>query len=118
MGKTIWLPVYCKPQVGICPRLGLGEKIIVQVQITLVSKSGYRPLSTLIEVESWEAYQQNKQAYQQKAVTSILAKRHMTIRDVRRYGYTQIKARVYDKERIARENAERYEKLKKEKGWA
>lgn len=89
----------------------------MQVQITLVSESGYRPLSTLIEVESWEAYQQNKQAYQQRAVTSILAKRHMTLRDANKYGYTTIKARVYDKERIARENAERYEKIKKERGW-
>lgn len=89
----------------------------MQVQITLVSESGYRPLSTLIEVDSWEAYQQNKQAYQQRAVTSILAKRHMTLRDTNKYGYTTIKARVYDKERIARENAERYEKIKKERGW-
>ena len=89
----------------------------MQIQITLISESGYRPLSTLINCQSWKEYQAHKIAYQQKAVTAMLAKRHMTVRDLRKYGYTEIKSRVYDKERIARENAERYEQIKKERGW-
>jgi hypothetical protein len=39
-----------------------------QVQITLVSEGGYRPLSTLIDVESWQAYLADKERLQQKAV--------------------------------------------------
>ena len=89
----------------------------MQVQITLISESGYKPLSTLIDCESWEEYQANKIAYQQKAVTYMLAKRHMTVRDLRKYGYTEIRARVYDKERIQAENRARYEKIKRERGW-
>lgn len=89
----------------------------MQIQITLISESGYRPLSILINCESWAEYQAHKVAYQQKAVTAMLAKRHMTVRDLRKYGYTEIRSRVYDKERIARENAERYEQIKKERGW-
>lgn len=89
-----------------------------QVQITLVSESGYRPLSTLIDVENWQAYLADKERLQQKAVIAICAKRYMTTRDLRKYGYTTIKARIYDREAIARENAERYEQIKKERGWA
>lgn len=92
--------------------------IMQQIQITLVSESGYRPLSTLVNVESWQAYLDNKSKIQQDAVIAICAKRHMTTRDLRKYGYTTIKARVYDKERIAQENAARYEQIKKERGWS
>lgn len=90
----------------------------MQIQVTIISESGYRPLSELIEVTSWADYIANKIAYQQKAVTKMLAKRHMTVRDMRKYGYTQIKARVYDKARIEAENKARYEQIKKERGWA
>ena len=89
----------------------------MQIQITLISESGYRPLSTLINCESWEEYQAHKASYQQKAVTAMLAKRYMTLRDLRKYGYTEIRSRVYDKERIEAENKARYEKIKKERGW-
>lgn len=91
---------------------------MIQIQITLISEGGRRPLSTLIECQSWADYQAHKAQYQTKAVTSILAKRHMTLRDLKTYGYTEIRARVYDKERIAAENKARYEQIKKERGWA
>lgn len=90
---------------------------MVKIQITLISESGYRPLSTLIDCESWEEYKEHKTTYQQKAVTAMLAKRSMTVRDLRKYGYTEIRARVYDKERIVAENKARYEQIKKERGW-
>lgn len=89
----------------------------MQVQVTLISDSGYRPLSTLIECQSWQDYQDNKVKYKNNAIVSICIKRHMSMADLRKYGYTQVKARVYDKERIAQENAERYERIKKERGW-
>lgn len=90
---------------------------MIDIQITLISEMGYKPISTLIKCESWEEYQAHKQHYQQEAVVTICAKRYMTIRDLRKYGYTQIRSRVYDKEKIQAENRARYEQIKKERGW-
>lgn len=89
----------------------------MQIQITLVSNKGYKPMSTIIEVPDAATFNLHKQEYQQRAAVKICAQRHMTARDLVNYGYTGIKCREYDKEKIARENAERYEKIKKERGW-
>lgn len=88
-----------------------------QIQITLVSDKGYRPVSTLINVEKVRDYTDNKKQMQLQAVQKICAKRHWSAKDLTKYGYTCIKARVYDKEKIAAENAARYEKIKEERGW-
>lgn len=90
----------------------------MQVQITLMSNSGYKPMSTIIEVKDAIDFKLNKNAYVQKAAVKICAQRHMTARDLSKYGYTKVASREYDKEKIARENAERYERIKKERGWA
>lgn len=87
------------------------------IQVTLVSRKGYKPMSTLIAVEDVNDFLENKFDYQQKAATRICAQRHMTAHDLTKYGYDGIKCRVYDREKIARENAERYAKIKAEKGW-
>ena len=89
-----------------------------QIQVTLVSDKGYRPVSTIIEVSSAKDYIENKTHYQMLAVQRICAKRYWTAKDLVNYGYNGIKCRVYDKEKIERENAERYEQIKKERGWA
>ena len=89
----------------------------MQIQITLMSTGGYRPLSTLIDCESWQEYQAHKAQYQEKAIIELCAKRHMTMRDLRKYGYTELRARLYDKEKIAAVNRARYEQIKKERGW-
>lgn len=88
-----------------------------QIQVTLVSNKGYRAVSTIIEVPSLEAYCANKNHYQMEAVKKICAKRYWGAKELTKYGYTGIKCRVYDKEKIERENAERYEQIKKERGW-
>lgn len=89
----------------------------MQIQITLKSDKGYKPVSTLIEVESLEDYKANKASYQKKAIVQICAKRHWTSADRLYYGYKTLMQRVYDKEKIERENAERYERIKRERGW-
>lgn len=89
-----------------------------QIQVTLISDKGYRPVSTIIEVESVAEYTANKQKYQFAAVQQMCAKRYWTAKDLVKFGYTGIKARVYDKEKIEAENAARYEQIKKERGWA
>ena len=88
-----------------------------QIQVTLVSNKGYRPVSTIIDVPSAKEYCDNKEHYQMQAVQKICAKRYWTSKELIKYGYTGIKCRVYDKEKIERENAERYEKIKEERGW-
>ena len=89
----------------------------MQVQISLMSSKGYRPMSVIIEVKDAHDYNTHKAEYQKRAVYLICAKRHMTGADLKKYGYDQIAQREYDKERIERENAERYERIKKERGW-
>lgn len=88
-----------------------------QIQVTLVSDKGYRAVSVIINVPSIREYCENKKHYQMEAVKRICAKRYWSAADLTKYGYTGIKCRVYDKEKIAAENAERYEKIKEERGW-
>lgn len=88
-----------------------------QIQITLVSDKGYRPVSTLITVDKVSDYVENKTKWQTLAVQRICGKRHWSASDLKKYGYTGLKARVYDKEKIEAENAARYEKIKEERGW-
>ena len=88
-----------------------------QIQVTLVSDKGYRAVSALVDVPSIRDYIENKSQYQMQGVVKICAKRHWSKTDLTKYGYTGIKCRVYDKEKIERENAERYEKIKEERGW-
>ena len=91
---------------------------MIELQVTLYSDKGRRPLSTLVKVESMHDYNLNKTKIQMQAVQAICAKRYMTASDLRKYGYTGIKVRVYDREKIKQENTARYEQIKKERGWA
>lgn len=90
---------------------------MIEIQVTLCSSMGYRAMSVVIRVPSVEEWNTNKAKYKRHAVESILAKRHMTMQDLQKYGYDTIKTRQYDKEKIEREKAERYEQIKKERGW-
>ena len=91
---------------------------MVQLQVTLFDKQGrYRPVSTIIDVESIEYFNQHKEEIKTKAVTKICAKRYWTKRELKEYGYTTCKIRVYDKEKIEAENKARYERIKEERGW-
>lgn len=90
---------------------------MVKLQITLTSTEGYKPMSTIIEIADKKEYLYKRKEIHNKAIVKICAQRHMTLKDLTYYGYTKIKAREYDAEAIARENAERYEQIKKERGW-
>lgn len=77
---------------------------MLQMQITLFDKENkYRPISTLIEVENIEEYNQNKQEYNKKAVQKIAAKKYLSIAELKQQGYTLLKAREYTAERIERD---------------
>lgn len=91
---------------------------MVRLQATLFCKSGkYRPVSTLIDVPSIAYYNEHKEEIKKRAITNICAKRCWTAQDLKAYNYTLYKIRVYDKDKILREKQERYEQIKKERGW-
>lgn len=90
---------------------------MIQVQITLMSTTGYKAVSCIIEVESRAYLVAHKAEVQKQGITKICQKRYWNNSHLRQYGYTKCKMREYDKEKIAKENAERYEQIKKERGW-
>lgn len=90
---------------------------MVKLQITLTSTEGYKPMSTIVEIADKKEYLYKRKEIHNKAIVKICAQRHMTLKDLTYYGYTKVKAREYDAEAIAKENAERYEQIKKERGW-
>ena len=91
---------------------------MLQVQISLFSNKGYKPISTIVTIDSVEEWNKNKSQIKMKAVATMCAKRRLTRADLEKYGYNEIRSRQYDKEKIAKENAERYEQIKKERGWS
>lgn len=92
-----------------------------QYQVTLICKTGqYKPVSTIINFqqssdEDLTAKAETKKQIQQSGIIKICQKRYWTNADLKKYGYTAVKVRVYDKDAIAAENAERYERIKQEK---
>lgn len=89
----------------------------IQVQVTIFSEKGYKPISTLVTVASLEEYQQDKSKVHKRGLVQLCSKRYMTQYDLKKYGYTKMRGRVYDKEKIEQENKARYEQIKKERGW-
>ena len=91
---------------------------MVQIQVTLFDKQGrYRPVSALVNVDDIEYFNQYREEVKTKAVTKICIQRSWTKRELKEYGYTTCKVRVYDKEKIEAEKKARYEKIKEERGW-
>ena len=89
-----------------------------KLQVTMNSNKGYRPVSTLVNVPSVAEFKANPLKYRNEGVVKICTKRGWTWAKVQEYGYdSNIRFRVYDKEKIEKEKAERYEQIKKERGW-
>ena len=66
------------------------------IQITLFSTTGkYKPISTLLEVESVAWYKEHAKECKEKAIRKICLQRDWTIRDLLYYGYTSLKVRNY-----------------------
>lgn len=84
----------------------------MKYQVTLICENGkYKPVSTIVEIEN----PADKATIQNKGITKICITKRWDKRDLKTYGYTKVKCRVYDPEKIAKQNAERYAKLKEEK---
>lgn len=95
--------------------------MIKQYQVTLHSKGGlYKPVSAIVTREQTSNRNlledaTEKAKIQLEGIQKICFKRGWGKDDLKRYYYTICQMRVYDKEKIAKENAERYEKIKEEK---
>lgn len=83
-----------------------------QYQVTLMCNNGkYKPVSTIVSLEETN----DKKAIMREGQRKIMIQRYWTMADLKRYGYTSGKVREYDREKIERENAERYARIKEEK---
>lgn len=70
----------------------------VTLQYTLFCTTGkYKPVSCLIEIEDIKHFNENQGLYKTKAIQKICHKRYWTSADLKKYGYTQLKCRRYEK---------------------
>lgn len=75
----------------------------MKVQITLFDKNKhYRPISTIVEVADIDEYKKNKKKIHSTAIQNICHNRNISYQELSSQGYTTLKAREYDKEKIAR----------------
>ena len=92
-----------------------------QYQVTLICTTGkYRPVSCIITNEQevdidLSAFDFGKNEFAKQGIKKICAKHYWNGADLKRYGYTKVKVRAYDKEKIEAENKARYERIKEEK---
>lgn len=90
-------------------------KIMLNYQVTLTSTTGqYKAVSTIVKAEKITT-KEEKQRIINKGIIKIAQQRRWTNTDLKKFGYTKVKIREYDKAEIDKQNAERYEKLKQEK---
>lgn len=92
-----------------------------QYQVTLLCASGkYRPVSTIVNYEQstdedLTAVTAKRKEIQNKGIVKICQQRLWDKSDLLKGDYTKCKVRVYDKEKIEKENKERYARIKEEK---
>lgn len=91
-----------------------------EYQVTLVCNTNqYKPVSCIIKKDDKGLAEKGKKVFveelKKEGIQKICNKRYWTTRELKKYGYTSVKVREYDKERIQQENNERYERLKEEK---
>ena len=68
----------------------------ITLQITLFDVTGkYKPISTLIEVESVEYYKEHSKEVRQKAIQKICNQRLLSGKELVKLGYKKIKVRNY-----------------------
>lgn len=66
------------------------------LQFTLFDVTGkYKPISTLVKVESIKYFKEHKQELKIKAIQQICNQRRLTGKELARLGYTKLKVRNY-----------------------
>ncbi len=72
------------------------KKDNIIIQVTLFDVTGkYKPISTLIEVESIDYYKEHSKEVKQKAIQKICNQRYLSGKELVKLGYTKIKVRNY-----------------------
>ena len=72
------------------------KKDNIIIQITLFDVTGkYKPISTLIEVESIDYYKEHSKEVKQRAIQKICNQRLLSGKELVKLGYTKIKVRNY-----------------------
>ena len=72
----------------------------MKMQITLFHKDNkYKPMSTILEVESMEYYEEHKAELQKKAMLNIGQQRYLTPQEIIKNGIKKVKVREYDIEK-------------------
>ena len=77
-----------------------------QYQVTLYCATGqYKPISTIVTIEQEDndnllLVQERKMEIVNKGIVKICQKKYWTKKDVKKYNYTKVKARVYEKEQV------------------
>jgi ABC-type Fe3+ transport system substrate-binding protein len=99
------------------------ETMIKKYQVTLFNPDNkYKPVSAIVTQDTSTVKELGNKGYTQeiktKGIKKICNKRYWTGKDLTRYGYTKVKVREYDKDKIAAENKARYEAIKQERGWS
>ena len=101
----------------------------MKIQITLFHKDNkYKPMSTILEVESMEYYEEHKAELQKKAMLNIGHQRYLTPQEIIKNGFTNVKVREYDIDKIKAQQEfqhkvnlikylERKRKEKEQKAW-
>ena len=86
---------------------------MIRLQVTLFDTNNkYKPISTIINVESVEYYKQHQQQTRQRAIEKICAKRYTTPKQLAKDGYNQIKVRVYQEQgKIKADKKAEFERL-------
>lgn len=74
---------------------------MIELQVTLIQREGkYRPMSTLVKIDSIEYYKEHKKEVQKRAIENICHQRMTDWKTLQKQGYTQVKVREYDREKI------------------
>ena len=68
----------------------------MRAQVTLFDKSGkYRPVSTLVKIESEEDFNNNREKIKNTGIRKIMIQRNWTKKELIQYNYLTCKIRIY-----------------------
>lgn len=70
----------------------------MKIQVTLFSGMGYKPISTIVDYPKENHYSEARLKAKKDGVLRICAQRHMTMMDLKRYGYAEMKMRKVEEE--------------------
>lgn len=91
---------------------------MVTLQYTLFCTSGkYKPISTLIDVESIDYYKSHSKELRRRALMKMCAQRYVGSSWLKEHDYTKLKVRIYDKEKIEAEKRARNTANSAKYGW-